>query len=268
LKDLTRPERIFQISAPGLPADFPPLRALDSAAHNLPVQLTSFIGREREMEEARRLLASTRLLTLTGPGGTGKTRLSLQVAGEVLPQFADGAWLVELAPLADAALVPAAVAAVWAVREQPGRPLAEVLVDYLRTKSLLLILDNCEHVIEACAQLVTRLLSACPKLKILPSSREALGVAGETTYRVPSLAVPDDQCASPQNLLQFDAARLFVERAQAAQPRFAPTAANLPVIIQICQRLDGIPLTGLLGCGRVAYPSDPPRAVLIARLIS
>jgi predicted ATPase len=250
LKDLSRPEHIFQLTIPGLPADFPPLRALDVTAHNLPVQLTSFVGRESELQEARRLLAATRLLTLTGPGGTGKTRLSLQVAAEVLDQFPDGAWLVELAPLADPVLVPAALAAVWNVHEQPGRPLTEALVDYLRARSLLLILDNCEHVIDACARLVTRLLNACPRLKVLPSSREALGVAGETAYRVPSLAVPDDQCASPQSLLRFDAARLFVERAQAAQPRFAPTADNLRVIIQICQRLDGIPLAIELAAAR------------------
>jgi len=250
LKDLTRPEHIFQLAAPGLPADFPPLGVL-GAANNLPVPLTSFIGRERELAEAQRLLASARLLTLTGPGGTGKTRLALQAAADALDQFPDGAWLVELAPLADPALVAGAAATTWDLREQPGRTPLDALLDYLRARHLLLILDNCEHLIEACADLAADLLRACPRLTILASSREPLGVPGETTYRVPSLAVPDNECATPQRLLQFDAARLFVERAQAAQPHFAPNRGNLAVIIQICRRLDGIPLAIELAAARV-----------------
>lgn len=243
LKDLVRPEHVYQIIALELPADFPPLKSLSSFPNNLPVQLTSFIGREHELAETSRLLGATRLLTLIGPGGTGKTRLSLQLAADMLDAFLDGVWLVEMAPLSDPALLTQTVASGWDVREQPGRPLIATLSDYLRPKSLLLILDNCEHLVDACAQLVTTLLSACPRLTILASSREALGVAGETAYRVPSLSLPDPhQPLSLASLARSEAARLFVERAQSAQPHFAPTEHNLSSIVQICQRLDGIPL--------------------------
>ena len=178
LKDLTRPEHVFQLSGPGLPVDFPPLRSLNTLPNNLPVQLTSFIGRESEIAEVKALLATTRLLTLTGPGGTGKTRLSLQVAADVLDMFPDGAWLAELAPLLDPVLVPQTVASVLGVREQPGRPLIDTLIDYLRSKSLLLILDNCEHLIDACAQLATTLLSACPRLKNSAEQSRSIGYRG------------------------------------------------------------------------------------------
>ena len=220
--------------------------------NNLPVQLTSFIGREHEIAEVAHLLTTTHLLMLTGSGGTGKTRLSLQVAADVLDTFPDGVWLVELAPLSDSALVPQVVASALGAREQPGRPLMDTLVDYLRAKSFLLILDNCEHLIEDCAQLVTRLLSTCAKMKILATSREALGVAGETTYQVPSLALPDtSQPLSLESLSRYEAVRLFVERAQASQPRFALTAHNLSAIAEICRRLDGIPLALELAAIRV-----------------
>ncbi len=178
LKDLQRPERLFQLILPDLPADFPPLNALDRHAHNLPIQLTSFIGRERELAELKPLLLTAHLLTLTGPGGTGKTRLALWLAADALESFADGVWLVELAPLADPGLVPQTVAATLGLRDQPGRAVLEVLLDYLRSKSVLLVLDNCEHLIAACAQLAETLLRAVPGLRILASSREALGVAG------------------------------------------------------------------------------------------
>jgi predicted ATPase/class 3 adenylate cyclase len=251
LKDLTRPEHVFQLSGPDAPGEFPPLRSLNTLPNNLPIQLTSFIGREYEIAEAKRLLAATRLLTLTGPGGTGKTRLSLQLAAEVLDAFPAGVWLVELAPLTDPALVPQTVAKVLGVREQPGRPLIDTLIDYLRAKSLLLILDNCEHLIDACAHLATAILSACPEIKILPSSREALGVAGETAYRVPSLSLPDARHSTPQALIESEAVRLFVERAQAAQPRFSLAAHNLSATAQICERLDGIPLALELAAARL-----------------
>jgi predicted ATPase/class 3 adenylate cyclase len=251
LKDLTRPEHVFQLNGSGLPIDFPPLRSLNTLPNNLPLQLTTFIGREREMVEAKRLLAETRLLTLTGPGGTGKSRLSIQLAADVLEAFPAGVWLVELAPLSDPALVPYTVASVLGVREQPDRPLVDTLIDYLHTKALLLILDNCEHLIDACALLATTLLSACPDLKILPSSREALGVSGEIAYRVPSLSLPDVHAATPRTLIQSEAVRLFVERAQATQPGFALTTQNMAVVAQICQRLDGIPLALELAAARL-----------------
>ena len=251
LKDLNRPERVYQLTGPGLPTEFPALRSLSALPNNLPVQLTSFIGREKEMAEVRHLLDATHLLTLTGPGGTGKTRLALQTAADVLDSFADGVWLVELASLADPALVTQTVAAALAVREQPGRALLDSLLDYLRAKKMLLLLDNCEHLIDACAQLAITLLSGCPNMKMLVSSREALGVAGETAYRVPSLALPDPSQTTLETLAESESARLFVERAQAAQPRFTLTAHNLGAIVQITQRLDGIPLAIELAAARV-----------------
>jgi class 3 adenylate cyclase len=185
LKDILRPEHLYQLVASHLPSDFPPLKTLQTINHNLPVNLSSFVGREHELSGIKEKLENTHLLTLIGPGGTGKTRLSLQAGGESLPAFKDGVWLVELAPLADPALIPQTVAAVFGLRENPGSLLLDLVVDYLRNKQLLLILDNCEHLIDACARLADQLLRNCPDLKILASSREALGINGETVYRVP-----------------------------------------------------------------------------------
>jgi predicted ATPase/DNA-binding SARP family transcriptional activator len=234
---------------------------------NLPVQLTSFIGRARELAELKRLLGSTHLLTLTGPGGIGKTRLALQLAAEVLEPFAAGAWLVELASLGDPALVTPTLAATLGVHEQPGRPLLDALLDYVRAKSLLLLLDNCEHLIEPCAPLVESLLRAAPGLRIVASSREALGLTGETVYRVPSLALPD-----PRHLRDLDALAhnesvyLLVDRAQAAYPSFRLTARNAPAIVQICRRLDGIPLALELAAARTrVFPPEQIAARLSDR---
>ena len=251
LKDLVRPERVFQLDGPGLPVDFPPLRSLTVLANNLPVQLTSFIGREGDLAEAKRLMSESRLLTVTGPGGTGKTRLSLQLAAELLDAFLDGVWLVELAPVSDPELVPQAVATRLIVREQPGRTLIDTLTDHLRAKSLLLILDNCEHLVDASAQLVTALLTSSPGLKVMTSSREALGVAGEISYRLASLSLPGTGELSVDNVLESEAAQLFVERARATQPSFTVTKQNLAALVQVCQRLDGIPLALELAAARV-----------------
>jgi predicted ATPase/DNA-binding SARP family transcriptional activator len=225
---------------------------------NLPVPLTSFVGRERELAELQRLLSSSRLLTLTGPGGTGKTRLALQMAGEVQETFAAGVWLVELASLGDPTLVTPTVAATLGVREQPGRPLLEALLDYVRTKCLLLLLDNCEHLIEPCAQLADTLLRVAPSLTIVASSREALGIAGETAYRVPSLALPDPRRLHDlEALAHNDCVHLFVDRAATVYPGFRLTARNAPAIVQICQRLDGIPLALELAAARTrVFPPD------------
>src|SRR5512137_1333723 len=176
LKGLVNLEHLWQMVAPDVQQDFPPLSSLNAIPNNLPVQLTSFIGREKDIAEVERLLSSSRLVTLTGSGGAGKTRLSLQVAAEVIDDFAQGVWFVELAPLSDPALVPQAVASALGLREEKGQPLMTMLTDYLHAKTLLVVLDNCEHLIEACAQLADALLHACPRLKILASSREALGI--------------------------------------------------------------------------------------------
>jgi predicted ATPase/class 3 adenylate cyclase len=277
LKDLTRPEQILQLIAPGLRLDFPPIKSLNTLPHNLPVMLTPFIGREREIAGVREILTPTpgpspspgehflrergrdgaaregvRLLTLTGAGGTGKTRLSLQVAASLLSDFADGAWLVELAPLADSALVAQTVATALDVREQAGRPVFEALADFLRARQLLLVLDNCEHVLDACASLADGLLRQCPRVKILASSREAFGIVGETTYPVPSLSLPAAASGPGVGALtKSEAVRLFVDRAQAALPSFNLTDANAPSVALICRRLDGIPLAIELAAARV-----------------
>jgi non-specific serine/threonine protein kinase len=225
---------------------------------NLPISLTSFIGREREIAEVTRLLAGppseSRLLTLTGAGGCGKTRLALRVAGEALGDFPDGVWLVELAALADPALVAGAVAMAVGVREVPGRALTESLVDHLRDRTLLLILDNCEHLVAAAAGLADVLLRSCPRLRVLATSREPLGSAGETIWRVPSLTLPPLSAADApllEPLTRYEAVRLFVERARAAVPAFAPSAENAPALVEICRRLDGIPLAIELAAARV-----------------
>src|SRR5579864_1691920 len=198
-----------------------------SSRHNLPTPLTSFIGRERELSEVQARLASARLVTLTGVGGCGKTRLALEVSRAVVHHYPDGVWLVDLAALADAALVPQTVAAVFNMREMPGQPIATALAEALRGRSLLLVLDNCEHLLDACAQLADTLLCACPNLRVLATSREALGLTGEIAWRVPSLPVPDpDQLPSFGELQHNPAVRLFVERAAAKQSQFKLTESD------------------------------------------
>jgi predicted ATPase len=235
-------------AAPEAVKPAPPVKA---SRHNLPAQLTSFIGREKEIAEVKRLLNENRLVTITGAGGTGKTRLSLQVAAVLLASFPDGAWLVGLAPLSDPALVLQAAVAALGVHEQRNLPIQDVLVSFLRGKELLLILDNCEHLVEACAVLADMLLRACPGLKILATSSETLGIAGEVPFRLPSLSTPDIQHLSPARaLLQYEAVRLFVERAAAALPGFIVTEDNAPAVARVCQRLDGIPLAIELAAAR------------------
>jgi predicted ATPase/class 3 adenylate cyclase len=248
LRDLVRPEQLFQLVASDLPKEFPALKSLNALPNNLPSQLTSFIGREHEMQEAKKLLSFARLLTLIGPGGTGKTRLSLQIAADQLSGFKDGVWLVELAPLADPAFIISTIAEVLELHEVPGIPHLQIVTDYLRAKQLLLILDNCEHIIEESAQIADHLLHACPQLKIIASSREALGIDGETVYRVPSLSLPD---RSSNSLMDYEATRLFIDRATKAEPRFHLTDHNASSIAQICTRLDGIPLAIELAAARV-----------------
>ncbi len=251
LKDLTLSQRLFQVMHPHLPSAFPPLRSLGALPNNLPIQLTSFIGREREIAQVKGFLSTTRLLTLTGAGGVGKTRLAFQVAAEVLGDFPDGAWVVDLAPLRDPGLVPYAVASVMSVSEQPDRMLTNTLVDALRHKALLLILDNCEHLQSACERLADALLRGCEHLRILASSRVPLGLPGETLWRVPSLSLPDPQgLSSLDHVEQHEAIGLFVERARSGQPGFALTSDNAAAVAHVCQRLDGIPLAIELAAAR------------------
>jgi len=262
LKDLREPERIFQVLHPALPADFPPLRSERNSGQILPWPLSSFVGRERELADVRRLLASTRLLTITGTGGCGKTRMSLATATAVLEEYPDGVRFVELAALSDPALVLPTVAAAVDVREVPGHSLQTVLVEDLRSKQLLLILDNCEHLVEACATLVAALLQACPGLRVLATSRETLGVPGETVWRVPSLSFPDPRQLPPQDaLMEYEAVRLFVERAAAVQQNFALTPENARAVADVCRRLDGIPLAIELAAARI--PTLPVEEIAV-----
>jgi len=252
LKDMVQPEQIYQLVVPDLPQDFPPIRTLDVYQHNLPAQVTSFIGRQTELAEIKLMLGTHRLVTLTGSGGAGKSRLSLQVGMDCLPAFPDGVWLAELAPITDPALIPQTLLAIFNLREDNRRAALEILIDHLRAKSVLLLLDNCEHLIEACAQLGQALLQACPRLHILASSREPLGIDGEAAYRVPSLKTPDPaQRPSLDVLEKVDSIRLFIERAATAKPGFALTKDNASFLAQICYRLDGIPLAIELAASRV-----------------
>jgi predicted ATPase/class 3 adenylate cyclase/predicted negative regulator of RcsB-dependent stress response len=252
LRDLARPERVCQVLHPELRRDFPALRSLEATPNNLPQQVSSFVGREREQAELGTLLATARLVTLLGAGGLGKTRLSLQAAADVLDDFPDGAWFVELAPLSDARLVPQAVASVLGVREESGLPVREALVKHVGDRQLLLILDNCEHLLHACADLAKRLLQAGPRLKVLATSREPLRVTGESTYPLPPLAVPDPKHPLALDALaQCESVRLFSERAAAAQPGFRVSDRNAAAVTDICRRLDGIPLALELAAARV-----------------
>jgi predicted ATPase/class 3 adenylate cyclase/Tfp pilus assembly protein PilF len=250
LKDLREPERLYQVMQSGLQTEFPPLNSL--GPNNLPVQLTTFIGREGEIPKVKELLLRTRLLTLSGSGGLGKTRLAIQVAAELADQFLDGVWLVELAPLTDPSLVTQAVASLFSLREQPGSPLLTTLIEYLQSRHILLVLDNSEHLITACAQLADALLRACPRLHILATSRQTLGVTGETTWIVPPLSSPDPRGPfTLERLASVEAVRLFVDRAAAVLPTFSLIPENAAIVAEVCSRLDGIPLAVELAAARV-----------------
>jgi predicted ATPase/class 3 adenylate cyclase len=229
LRDLASPERIYQLRHPKLRDKFPGLRSLEATPNNLPQQLTSFVGREADLAEIKKLAGRIRLLTLLGVGGIGKSRLSLQVGAELIEDFPDGVWLVELATLTDPRLVPQAVASVLGVKESAGKPVLEALLRFFKNRRLLLILDNCEHLLQACAELARQLLQAGPHAKVIATSREPLRVTGETTYPVPAL---------PEN----ESERLFLERALAAKPGFRADGGSAKSVASVCRRLDGIPL--------------------------
>jgi predicted ATPase/class 3 adenylate cyclase len=265
LKDLEHPERIHQADVSGLPTSFPPLKTLDRPAGNLPVQLTSFIGRQRELEQARSSLAGTRLLTLTGPGGTGKTRLSVQLASLVQDEFDDGAWFVALAPVTDPGLVPEVIAETLGLAEVRGesrRPLQRV-IDHLRDRDILLVLDNFEQVLPA-ADVAAELLRAAPGVKVVVTTRAALRVSGEQEFPVPPLGLPDPRhLPDLASLSQYEAVALFIDRATSVKPGFAVTNQNAPAVAEITARLDGLPLAIELAAARSRLLS--PQAML-ARL--
>ncbi len=254
MRDLARPEHLYQIVPTALPADFPPLKSLDRLANNLPFQVTSFVGREQELAQATDLLASERLLTFVGPGGTGKTRLALQVAAESLESFPDGVWLVELAPLIDPETVAPAVAAAIGIQQDGARPILETLIDALRDQKMLIILDNCEHLLEAAAAVAGTILRSVPGGRLIATSRELLGIAGERTMRIQPLGVPPPQKpAGAQDLAAYDSVRLFVDRATAVAPDFDLNETRAAAVASICRRLDGIPLAIELAAARVRH---------------
>ena len=265
LKDL-RPERLSQLVAAGLPADFPPIRSLDRRPNNLPTQLTSFVGRDQDLATTLLLLDASRLLTLTGPGGIGKTRLALQLAAAAADRYPDGVWFVPLEPLREAELVPGTIARAVGLADSGVRPTLELLVEHLAPRTCLLVLDNFEQVVAA-APLATQLLRACPNLTIVTTSRGAIHVSGEQEYAVPGLPAPPDQrhlstfelarlpaeirAADPAMLNQYEAVRLFVARALAVRADFRVTNENAPAVAVICATLQGLPLAIALAAARV-----------------
>ncbi|HEY2089045.1 MAG TPA: adenylate/guanylate cyclase domain-containing protein, partial [Mycobacterium sp.] len=240
LRDLPRPERVVQLCHPDLHNDFPPLRTANVvAAKNLPVQLSSFIGRKAEISGIRDALADNRLVTLTGAGGAGKTRLAIQVAAEMATELADGVWYVDLAPITDPDVVPVTAARALNLPDQPGQQTMDVLLRFIRDRRMLILLDNCEHLLDSSAELVIALLGACPALTLLATSREPIGVAGEVSWRVPSLSLTDE------------AIELFSDRARRTRPEFRITTDNTEAVTEICRRLDGLPLAIELAAARV-----------------
>jgi len=251
LRGLASLETVHQVQHPALRRAFPPPASLEATPNNLPQQTTSFVGRARDVDDLASMLRQSRLVTVVGAGGLGKTRLSLHVAAGVLDNFPDGAWLVELAPLTDPTLVAQAVASVLGVKEAPGRSIADALAAHVSERTLLLVLDNCEHLLGACAELASRLLQSAPRVAILASSRERLNVRGEATYTLAPLVVPDAAArATLDTLVQSDAVRLFIDRAAAVQPSFRLTEQNAAHVVEICSRLDGIPLAIELAAAR------------------
>ena len=251
LKDLGRPEHVWELVHPDLPSEFASLRSLNAFRHNLPVQLTPLIGRGRDIGEVTDLIAGERLVTLLGSAGVGKSRLALAIAAEVLDSHPGGVWFVELAPLADPQAIAGAALAALGVHEAAGAQLTRQLAVELGTSPCLVVFDNCEHLVEGCAELIAGLLAANPSVSVIATSREPLGVPGEITWRVPSLATPPpERTLDVPSLSQYDAVRLFVDRARRARPSFVITDTNAPAVAQVCHRLDGIPLAIELAAAR------------------
>ncbi len=239
LRDLPRPERVVQLCHPDLVNEFPPLRVSKAVvSHNLPAQLTNFVGRQTEITELQQMIADNRLVTLTGAGGAGKTRLAVEVTAQAVDEFPDGVWFVDLAPITNSVMVPLTVARTLGLTDQPGRSTMEILVGFVGDRSMLLLLDNCEHLLDACGQMIVELFDACPQLTVLTTSREPLGVHGELSWRVRSLSMDDE------------AVELFADRARRTRPDFRVTDDNVALVTDICRRLDGMPLAIELAAAR------------------
>jgi hypothetical protein len=240
LRDLPRPERVVQVCHPDLRNDFPPLRTPSTVvSQNLPVQLTSFVGRGTQMTDLEKLLVDNRLVTLTGAGGAGKTRLAVEIAGRIAAEFGDGVWYVDLAPITDPGVVAVAVARALGLPDQPGRSTMDTLLRFVRDRQMLVVLDNCEHLLDATASVAVELLGGCSALWLLTTSREPIGVTGEVSWRVPSLSVSDE------------AIELFTDRARRVRPDFHVDDDNAAAVGEICRRLDGLPLAIELAAARV-----------------
>lgn len=252
LKDLSHPEQVYQLLSPDLPAEFPPLRSLESLPNNLPLQVTLFLGREKDVIDIERRLAKTRLLTLVGTGGVGKTRLAMQIGADLLEQYPDGVWLVELAPIVDPDLIPGAMTTIFSVGASAGRSPLESLVHVLRPKHMLVVLDNCEHIVAGAARVADAMLHGCPNVRIIATSRQGLGIDGEVVLRVSSLPVPEHaEHLKAADAIGYGAIALFVERASSVVESFRLTDENAPTIAQICRRLDGIALALELAASRI-----------------
>jgi predicted ATPase/class 3 adenylate cyclase len=251
LRGLSNAEHLFQLLISGLPSEFPALKSADDVRTNLPVQLTSFVGRERILDELTALLEANRLVTLTGVGGTGKTRLAYQLAGNTKEQFSDGVWVAELAQVTDPELVANQLAAEMGVRPQPGEPILRTLATVVQYQEVLVILDNCEHLLDPTALLAAELLQAGSGVKVLATSREALGVAGEVSYPVASLGVPLEATKDTAQILTYDGIELFAQRAALVRPDFLVDESNVEAVVRICRRLDGLPLAIELAAAKV-----------------
>jgi predicted ATPase/class 3 adenylate cyclase len=262
LRDLARPERVFQLVAPGLTRKFPPLRSLDSVPTNLPDQLTSFVGRDRELRDLGELLQAHRLVTLTGVGGVGKTRLALHLAADASSRYNDGTWVCELAAVEDEDALGSLIGAVLGVSARPGLSMAQSIVEFLRAKNVLLLVDNCEHLLDAVAGLVAAMLRGCPHVTVLATTREGLGVDGEQLWPLRSLAMPSS-AATAEEVGASEAAALFADRAQTVDPSFRLAASNAHAVGDICRRLDGIPLAIELAAARTAALSAGEIATLL-----
>ncbi len=261
LRDLSRPERVHQVVADGLADDFPPLRSLDALPTNLPSQLATFVGREAELNRVGRALTEHRLVTMTGVGGVGKTRLALQIAADLVPEFRDGAWVSELAPAGEADAMLGIVAGTFSVQQRVGSTLEESIAEALRTRELLWVVDNCEHLIDPVARLIDRVLRVAPGVRILATSREGLDLDGEHITALRSLSLADSNDVDV--IVHSDAVRLFEDRARAVREDFRVDAANATTVDELCRRLDGIPLAIVLAASRVASLGVPEILALL-----